>query len=44
MSNTKHQVHHPGRGVHRHDSQQSLNGHSNHSISVQFDGRNTGGF
>lgn len=46
--NAKHHLQHPGRGVYRHDSQQSLGGHSNHgcggggSISLHIDGRNLG--
>lgn len=44
MSNgsAKHHIQHQGRGVQRHDSQQSLNGRSNNSISIQLDGRNIG--
>lgn len=40
--NAKHHLQHPSRGIYRHDSQQSLNGCSNHSISLHFDGRNMG--
>ena len=46
MSNTaKHHIHQhlPSRSLHRHNSQQSLDGHSNHNtISLQMDGRNVG--
>ena len=44
MSNSKHRLQHPVRGLYRHDSQQSLNGQSNHGISLQIDGRNMGTF
>jgi len=40
--NAKHHIQHNGRGVHRHNSQQSLDAHSNHSITFQLDGRNMG--
>jgi hypothetical protein len=40
--NAKHHLQHQGRGLMRNDSQQSLNGRSNHGISVQIDGRNVG--
>ena len=45
-SSAKHHLHHHGhRGVFRHeDSQRSLNGHSNHGIHLQIDGRNVGTF
>jgi len=42
ISNTKHHLQHPTRGVYRHDSQQSLNSQSNHGISLHLDGRNMG--
>jgi hypothetical protein len=41
-ANAKHHLQHQGRGLLRNDSQQSLNGRSNHGISVQIDGRNVG--
>ena len=44
MSNTKHQLQHPQRGVFRHNSVQSLNSQSNHGLSLQVDGRNMGPF
>jgi len=44
MSNPKHRLQHPVRGLYRHDSQQSLNGQSNHGISLQIDGRSMGTF
>jgi hypothetical protein len=45
VSQTKHHLQHPVvRGVLRHDSQQSLNGASNHGINLHIDGRNLGTF
>lgn len=53
MSNsTKHHLSHHGRGMYRHDSQQSLNpssshgggGNSNHGINLHVDGQNLGTF
>ena len=43
MSNSKHHLQHHGRGLYRHDSQQSL-GTSNHSMNLHIDGRNVGNF
>jgi hypothetical protein len=40
MSMSKHRIQHHSRGVYRHDSQQSLNGNSNHGINFQNDLRN----
>lgn len=42
LSNAKHHLQHPGRGVYRHNSLQSLSGLSNHGISLHLDGRNMG--
>jgi len=41
-SSTKHHLQPPPRGINRHDSQQSLNGPSNHGINLHIDGRNLG--
>lgn len=44
MSSSKHTLTHHGRGIYRHDSQQSLNSQSAHGMNLHIDGRNVGAF